>query len=232
MQVNLERVRVERGRFILSADGTFPEGTHLVWGAVGSGKSTLALALAGCLPVQAGEIHRPGIATTRLSLQFPEYQVTSQTLAGEIRTWGGEVDRVLAAIGLQDRGEEDPLSLSRGELKRLQLACALQSSPDLLLLDEPLSALDCRQRQNAIQVIQQRKGGITILFSHDPGILPRIDHLWELEGGELQDRGKVPEAFSRWSSPPSYLRVLREKGEIPTNLGLEDLREAACRIPD
>jgi energy-coupling factor transporter ATP-binding protein EcfA2 len=232
MQVILEHVQVQRGAFNLRADGIIREGIHLIWGSVGSGKSTLALLLAGCLAVREGAITRSGIVTTRLSLQFPEYQVTSRTLVGEIQSWGGEVDRVLTAIGLTDRAKEDPLTLSRGELKRLQLACALQSSPDLLLLDEPFSALDCRERENAIQVIQRRRTGITILFTHDPGILPRIEYLWELEGGELRYRGKVPEAFSHWSSPPAYMRFLLEAGVIPKNLAFDDLQEAVCRIPD
>ncbi len=232
MRVILEHIQVHRGAFTLRADGIIQEGIHLIWGSVGSGKSTLALLLAGCLAVRKGLITRSGIGTTRLSLQFPEYQVTSRTLAGEIQSWGGEVDRVLAAIGLADRAEEDPLHLSRGELKRLQLACALQSAPDLLLLDEPFSALDCRERENAIQVIQRRRTGITILFTHDTGILQRIDYLWELERGELQYRGKVPEAFDHWSSPPPYMRLLLEAGVIPKNLAFDDLQEAVCRIPD
>jgi ABC-type cobalt transport system, ATPase component len=185
-----------RGTFHLRATGTFSEGIHLVRGPIGCGKSTLALLLAGLLTPTHGEVEREEILRTGLLMQFPEYQVTSRTLTEEVESWGASVEPVLQEVDLWDRRESDPLALSRGELKRLLLASLLHMGPDLLLLDEPFGGMDCRERGDMIDRISESGARITILFSHDQGRLPRLDHLWKMEGGSLIDTGVVPTASS------------------------------------
>jgi len=187
--LRLESAEVRRGRFSLAASGTFPHGIHHVGGAVGSGKSTLALLMAGLLEPSAGTISRDGIGRTVLSLQFPEYHVTEATLAGECASWGIDPGPVLTGAGFGNEPCRDPFSLSRGELKRLHLACVLAKPCDLLLLDEPFAALDCRQKENLCSRLLPGKAGIVILFTHEEEFLPRIDHSWEITGGQLRYRG-------------------------------------------
>lgn len=229
MQVTLNNLYLTRGEFTLTTNGVFEEGVHLVWGSVGAGKSTLALALASLLLPTSGEVIRQGITTLRLSLQFPEYHVTSRSLEDEILSWGINPAQVLKATGLTGRGSEDPLSLSRGELKRLELWCALEGDPDLLLLDEPFSSLDCVGRRAFLKALEERTRGITILFTHDHGPFPGIDFLWEIHARSLIRRGRLPEALPLWSTPPPYLRDLLDRGIVPPSITIDAIWEAGCR---
>lgn len=231
MRVAIENLLFSRGAFTLrGSSGTFGEGVHLVSGPVGSGKSTLALLLAGLLSPTEGAIRRDGIASSLLLLQFPEYHITGSTVAGEIRSWGLEPDDVLAQADLLRQADDDPFHLSRGELRRLTLACAVLQNPDLLLLDEPFSSLDCAAKGKACRMIEERKKGITIIFSHEQAVLPRVDTIGEMEAGALTPLGSVPGAIPRWRHAPPYLRYALEQDARPENIRLADAREALCRI--
>jgi energy-coupling factor transport system ATP-binding protein len=151
MKVSLAGVRAVRGDWSLSADGVFEEGIHLVSGDIGSGKSTLALLLAGLFPQASGTAEREGIATTMIAFQFPEFHVTGPDLVAECRSWGVDPVTVLASAGLAGREATNPLNLSRGELKRLVLACILAKNHDLLVLDEPFSSLDCTEKERCVE---------------------------------------------------------------------------------
>jgi energy-coupling factor transport system ATP-binding protein len=230
VRVDLEDTLLSRGPFTLRGSGSFDEGVHLVSGAVGSGKSTLALLLAGLLHPGSGSVRRQGITSALLLLQFPEYHVTCPTVAEEAGSWGLAPDDVLARADLAGRGDDDPFHLSRGELKRLILACTIMRNPDLLMLDEPFSSLDCAAKRKACRMIEERDRGITIIFSHERAVLPRVDAIWEMEGGTLTALGSVPGAIPRWRHAPPYLLYALDQGARPENIRLEDAREAICRI--
>lgn len=230
MLIRLDDVELRQGSFTLRCTGTFTEGIHLVSGPVGSGKSTLALILASLAVPGRGSIHREGIDTTFLSLQFPEYHITCATVAEEIRSWGLDPGDILPAAGLAGRDGTDPLLLSRGQLKRLNLACVLAKNPDLLLLDEPFGSLDCAAKVRACRMIEERTGGITIIFSHERSVLPRVTTIAEMENGRLVICGRVPGAVARWRGAPPYLRHALAAGGRPENITLMDAREALCRI--
>jgi energy-coupling factor transporter ATP-binding protein EcfA2 len=212
MRLILRDVEVHRATFHLQGTGIFSEGIHLVWGPVGCGKTTLSLLLAGLLSPQKGEVQKEGIRRTGLLMQFPEYQVTSRTLAEEVRSWGAPDEPVLREMNLWDRRKTDPLTLSRGELKQLLLRSLLYADPDLLLLDEPFGGMDCRERGTMIDGISGSASRITILFSHDQGKLPRFDYLWEIRDGSLFEWGAMPGALSSWPSPPPHLRSYGGEG--------------------
>jgi len=222
-------VRAARGDFVLSATGTFGPGVHLVSGRVGSGKSTFASLAAGISSPDSGRVERTGVRRAMLSLQFPEWHLTGLTLAGEVRSYGLEPAPVLAEAGLFGRAEDDPLALSRGELRRLHLACIRAGDWDLLILDEPFSGLDCREKLGFCRWIGGRRTGIVIVCTHEAQVLPRVDRLWELRGGDLVELGPVPEAIPRWGLAPPAVRALVAGGQVPSNLAPEDLEEAACR---
>jgi len=229
MRVVLDDVIIRRGSFQLKALGTFSEGVHLVTGRVGSGKSTIALALAGAIRPVAGQLGEEGIGSRTLSLPFPEYHVTGETLEGEAVSWGLLPAPVLESAGLSGRGTEDPLRCSQGELKRLVLSCILAREWDLLILDEPYSSLDCAWKEALSRRLGERRKGITVIFTHEDEILPRVDEIWEIQAGRLVSLGRVPEAIRRWSRPPRYIRTALDRGVLPGNITLGDVRDALCR---
>ena len=213
----------------LAAQAVFTEGTHLVSGDIGSGKTTLSLALGGLTVPATGSVERDGITSAILSFQFPEYQVTGLTVRDECESWGVDLSTILSATRLVGKEALSPLRLSRGELKRLHLACVLGKDYDLLILDEPFSSLDCREKDRVCHELSVRTRGITILFTHEQQYFPRVDHIWEICGGELAYRGRVPDALPAWQHAPKLVRSLLAAGKIPANIAPEDLMEAACR---
>jgi len=232
VELVLDRVLVKRGVVSIRASCAFSPGVHLVTGCVGAGKSTLALVAAGLLPPTEGSVERRGIARSMLLFQFPEVHLTEKTIREEISSFGVPADGVLSRSGLFGRGEEDPLSLSRGELKRLLLSCVLARDDDLLILDEPFSGLDCTGRLRLCREIGKKRGGIVILCTHERHFLPRVDVIWEFEDHTLACRGRVPEAIASWQGAPAGIKALVAAGQVPQNVSFEDIGEAACRTRD
>jgi energy-coupling factor transport system ATP-binding protein len=230
MQLVFDDVIFHRRGWSLRASGTFRPGTHLVSGPVGSGKSTLAMLASGLLAPAEGAVRLEGIGSSMLSLQFPEYHITGQTLDAEIASWGLETESILTEAGLRGREHEDPAWLSRGELKRLQIACALAVPRDLLILDEPFSSLDCREKEALCRKLSTRPAGITLLSTHEPWFLPRVDEIWVLESGRLLSLGQTPGAIARWSGAPDHIRNLIAGGITPANISPADMEDAVCRM--
>jgi energy-coupling factor transport system ATP-binding protein len=231
MKLSINAVVADRGEgdWSLVAHGTFTEGIHLISGDVGSGKTTLALALAGLAAPASGSVEREGIVSSMLSFQFPEYHVTGLTIRDECASWGVDPESILSATRLEEKGDLSPLRLSRGELKRLHLACLFSQVYDLLILDEPFSSLDCREKERVCRDLSGRSRGITIIFTHEQQIFPRVDHIWEICSGRLEYRGRVPDAFPSWQHAPKLVRTLLAAGRVPENISPDDLVEAACR---
>jgi energy-coupling factor transport system ATP-binding protein len=230
VRITLNKLSAVRDQWSLSASGIFNEGVHLVNGDVGSGKSTLALMMAGLLPQSGGDIEKEEITTTMLSLQFPELHVTGLSVAEECASWGVAPDEILDATGLTEKEEASPLSLSRGELKRLHLACVLAKDYDLLLLDEPFSSLDCEEKVKLCTRIGQKSKGICVIFTHEQNILPKVKRIWEIVDGTLVDCGTPPDAFQHWRHVPPVIEKLIALGSPPDNISRDDFLEAVCRI--
>lgn len=231
MRVRLEEVTYQRDTWCLHGVGTFEPGLHLITGKIGSGKTTLAHILSGLIQPNSGEMIQEEINSKMLSMQFPEHQITAGTIEAEISSWGLDPKIILPAE-LQGRMTDDPLALSRGEMKRLHLSCVLSREWDLLVLDEPFSSLDCRQKSDVCRNLERVHQRITIVLTHEQCILPRVDTLWEMVEGRLEHRGSIPDALSRWSEPPSHIRYALEKGVIPGNIRLQDVEEALCRTQE
>ncbi|AGB02360.1 ATP-binding cassette domain-containing protein [Methanoregula formicica] len=229
MRIDLDAVRVVRDSWSVSATGTFTEGIHLISGDVGSGKTTLARVIAGLSPPTSGAIRREDITHPMISFQFPEHHVTGSTVSEECSSWGLDPTVILKQASLQEKAGLSPLRLSRGELKRLHLACVLSQEYDLLVLDEPFSSLDCKEKARACTTISGRARGITIIFTHEQSQFPRVDMLWEIVDGSLHCRGNLPDALRTWEHAPEIVRALIRRGKEPANLTRQDIREAACR---
>jgi len=223
-------VTLTRKNWTLSAQGTFSEGIHLISGRVGSGKSSLAQAVAGLLEPSSGSIVFHGIRSHTLSMQFPEYHTTGHLVRDEIRSWGLEPDRICMEAGLVGREYERSFALSRGELKRLHMSCILAGPRDLLILDEPFSTLDPEWKRRMCRKISSHHPPVTLIFTHEQAVLPRVDYLWEIREGCLHALGKVPEAMVSWQGAPRYIEEALKYGVVPKNITLEDAEEAICRM--
>jgi energy-coupling factor transport system ATP-binding protein len=225
----LDHLTIVQDNFSLAANGEFLEGVHLISGAVGSGKSTLALTIAGLISAKSGCVSRCGIGSVMLSFQFPEYQITGMTLTEECISWGCDPEIFFSSSDLKEKKDQSPFLLSRGELKQFSLSCLLNKHYDLLLLDEPFGSLDCETKNKFCQRLSQPKKGITLIFTHEQAILPRVDRIWEIMDGVLLDRGTPPDAIRRWCGAPALIKKLIRQGKIPQNITCENVMEAVCR---
>lgn len=187
MILSFDAVQLRRGSFVLDVDAEFGSGVHLFCGKIGSGKSTLALAAAGILAPTAGSVLREVCRGEPLLLmQFPEYHVTGDTVSAEITSWGvSGSEKPFALLCVETPPDHDPLTLSRGELRRLELACILSRDPDILILDEPYASLDHAAKPILTDLLAHRRG-ITMIFSHEQERAPARAEYWLLERGVLQ----------------------------------------------
>ncbi|MCM2330437.1 sulfonate transport system ATP-binding protein [Geopseudomonas sagittaria] len=151
-----------------------------VVGRSGCGKSTLLRLLAGLDSATAGELqagNAPLAAAredTRLMFQearlLPWKRVIDNVGLGLTGDWQSQALQALEAVGLAERAHDWPAALSGGQKQRVALARALIHRPRLLLLDEPLGALDALTRiemQQLIERLWQQHGFTVLLVTHD-----------------------------------------------------------------
>ena len=166
-------------------DGEF----FVLLGSSGSGKSTILNLIAGLVGADQGQIFLHGRDVTRLPTQqrrvgfvFQNYALFQHLSVGENVEFGLAVrkvrkaerqrrrDELLDLVGLAGLGERMPRQLSGGEQQRVALARALAAQPEVLLLDEPLGALDAKIRgelRRSLREVQRRLQITTILVTHD-----------------------------------------------------------------
>jgi iron(III) transport system ATP-binding protein len=158
-------------------------------GPSGCGKTTLLRIIAGLETQDAGTIAQGSREISRLPAMQRDYGIVFQSYAlfpnltifaniayGLVNRRKGQdeirrrVAELLKLVGLPDAGAKYPGQLSGGQQQRVALARALATAPGLLLLDEPLSALDALERvrlRGEIRALQQRLGVTTVLVTHD-----------------------------------------------------------------
>jgi molybdate transport system ATP-binding protein len=185
-------------------------------GPNGSGKSTVVEALAGLVPLAAGSIRLDGRAINPLpperrpigvafqdGLLFPHMSAVDN-VAYPLRARGTaaraareRARALLARLAPSVRPDSRPDVLSGGERQRVALARALAPEPRLLLLDEPLSAVDVRARMDLRRLLREVTSGFAgpcILVAHDPvDALTLADRIAILEAGRLVQTGTPDE---------------------------------------
>lgn len=160
-------------------------------GPSGVGKSSLLAVLAGQLPISAGEL-RSTARQVVLMQQRPAllpWLTAWDNVALGARLAGAKpdpalIDAQLDRVGLSAHAKAKPHELSGGQQQRVALARALALSPDVLLLDEPFSALDPEVRaklRNDVAELQAQAGFALVLVTHDPAdaaaLCPRHLHM-------------------------------------------------------
>jgi len=186
-------------------------------GSSGSGKSTLLRIIAGLEEPDAGMVRVGNRDVSRISVEkrnigfvfqnyalFPHLSVLANVMYGlRARRTPRAVARkkaqeMLGLVGLGDFGDRAPTRLSGGQQQRVALARALVTSPDILLLDEPLSALDRKIRgemQRELKRIHKETGLTTIMVTHDQEeAIDLGDQVLMLDHGVVQQDGP-PEAL-------------------------------------
>jgi len=225
--LRLEHIRKEFGAFVALEDVSFDiaAGDFVCFlGPSGCGKTTLLRAIAGLDIQTAGRITQAGRDISGLPpaerdfgivfqsyALFPNLSVTENVGYGlksrgkdkaTIRT---RVAELLALVGLPDAGAKYPAQLSGGQQQRVALARALATSPGLLLLDEPLSALDARVRarlRHEIKALQRRLGVTTIMVTHDQEeALTMADRIVVMNHGRIEQIGTPTEIYRMPATP-------------------------------
>jgi sulfonate transport system ATP-binding protein len=179
-----------------------PAGQFLaVVGRSGCGKTTLLRLLAGLERPSAGALELDGevaVAAADVRMVFQEARLLPwRSVARNVAVglgWSGrrtppEVEQALAQVGLEGRARDWPATLSGGQRQRVALARALVSRPRLLLLDEPLGALDALTRlemQALIERLWAEIGFTGVLVTHDvEEAVALADRVVVLEGGRV-----------------------------------------------
>jgi molybdate transport system ATP-binding protein len=217
------RFHIERGNFSLDVDLTIPErGVTALFGPSGCGKTTLLRAIAGLEASQNGYLkvgdeiwqdeqknlpphQRPiGYVFQEPSL-FAHLNVQRNLEYGLKRLRGVtpkvSLEHAVELLGIGHLLDRKPHQLSGGEQQRVAIARALAVSPAMLLMDEPLAALDLIRKQEILPYLESlhRELDIPVLYvSHSREEVARLaDHLVLLEAGRVQAAGTVSELFSR-----------------------------------
>ena len=243
------------GTFRLDVDLSVKGGeTVAVLGPNGSGKTTLFRCLAGLLPIDAGRIEldgeplddpntdvfvrpeqRPVAVVFQDYLLFPNLTALENVAFGlRARKVPKAVARVraaawLARVGLADHAEHRP-ALSGGQAQRVALARALATEPRLLLLDEPLAALDAGTRGDVRRDLRRHLetfDGVRLLVTHDPvDAYALADRVVIFERGRVVQTGILADVTahprSRYIADLVGINLLRgtgNEGAITTDTG-------------
>lgn len=194
------------------------KGITAVFGVSGAGKTSLINAISGLTRPQEGSIvlndrvlsdaqtkrfiapekRRIGYVFQDARL-FPHYRVRGNLKYGMAKNMAGQFDKLVALLGIEELLDRFPWSLSGGEKQRVAIGRALLTSPELLLLDEPLASLDIPRKRELLPYLQRlaREINIPMLYvSHSlEEILHLADKVLVLDGGAVKAFGNLEEVW-------------------------------------
>lgn len=195
------------------------EGEFLCFlGPSGCGKTTLLRAIAGLDLQSTGKVSQAGMDVSNLppserdfGIVFQSYALFPNLTIERNIAYGLEnagrpkaeiavrVAELLELVGLPDQGKKYPTQLSGGQQQRIALARAIATSPGLLLLDEPLSALDAKVRvhlRHEVKELQSNIGVTTIMVTHDQEeALSMADRIVVMNHGTIEQVGTPLEIY-------------------------------------
>lgn len=204
---------------------TVAEGEFVCFlGPSGCGKTTLLRCIAGLEPQDSGSLRQRGQdmsdqppSARDFGIVFQSYALFPNLTVGKNIGYGlngkrwsraartHRINEMLALVGLQGQQDKFPAQLSGGQQQRVALARALAPGPSMLLLDEPLSALDARVRErlrHEVKDLQRRLGVTTIMVTHDQEeALTMADRVVVMHAGRIAQIGTPTEIYDRPVDP-------------------------------
>lgn len=227
-------------------------------GANGAGKSTFALTLAGLLPPISGTVEVETSDGTRgdphewtskqllgrmsMVFQEPEYQFLASTVAEELaigpRAAGMTdeeiaplVDEHLEALGLTTLARANPMTLSGGEKRRLSVATALISAPELLILDEPTFGQDRGTWLGLVRLLRAALArGVTLVsITHDPAFVAAMGQR-VVDLGQVGTRGASPAETTDEAGAAPVGHAHDEGAQSVTNAAPTPARDAQTAV--
>jgi molybdate transport system ATP-binding protein len=229
------RMRHRQGDFLLDVEFSFGAGVTALFGPSGAGKSTVINGIAGLIRPDDGRVTLDGVELfdsargvsvpvhkrrigvvfqdTRL---FPHLSVRNNLLFGwrrvDERAPDSEIERIIAMLGLEPMLDRKPHTLSGGERSRVALGRALLMNPRLLLLDEPLAALDASRKAEIFPYFERLhdETKIPVLYvSHSTDEVARLaDHVVLIREGRIAAQGSIFDITSRLDLATGVDRLL------------------------
>jgi len=209
--------------FRLDVAMTVPTGrTVALLGPNGAGKSTIVAVLAGLLPLEEGRVTLDGRVlddpaagvfappeSRHMGVVFQDYILFPHMTVVQNVAFGAEregvVDDWVAKLGLSEVAHLKPHQLSGGQAQRVALARALATRPEVLLLDEPLAALDVTTRTRLRRTLAEHLNafdGPRLLITHDPSeAFLLADEILVIEHGSITQRGTAESIRLRPRTP-------------------------------
>lgn len=225
--------------FALDVEFTAPPGVTVLFGRSGSGKTTVVNAVAGLLRPQAGRIALDGrvlfdaragvnlpVHRRHLGYVFQEPRLFPHLTVRQNLTYGQwfhrrpapPLDRIVEMLGIGALLARRPVALSGGEKQRVALGRALLAAPQVLLMDEPLAALDAARKAEILPYLERLRdsGGPPVLYvSHSLTEVARLaTTLVVLEGGRVLAAGAAPALLADPALAPQL--GLRDAGAVLT----------------
>jgi iron(III) transport system ATP-binding protein len=253
MYLQLEHIRKSFGVVLALDDISFaanaPEFVCLL-GPSGCGKTTLLRLIAGLTEPDGGTMRLDGVELARIPARLRGFGIVFQayslfpnmTVAGNVgyglRIRGAAADAVKARVAalldlvqLKHLAERYPFELSGGQQQRVALARAVAVDPKLLLLDEPLSALDAKVRielRAELRDLQRRLGILTLMVTHDQEeALSLADRIVCIQAGRIAQIGTPDDLYHRPAS-----RFVADFVGLSNLLAPETLRRLAPTLSD
>lgn len=216
------------GTFALDVTLQAPAGVTALFGPSGAGKTSVLRAIAGLVTPEAGHI-RIGdrslweggrglpVSRRKLGYVFQDARLFPHLSVRQNLRYGGrkEEEAVIALLGLADLLDRRPAGLSGGEAQRVAIGRALMSAPNLLLLDEPLAALDAPRKAEVMPYLARLRGqGVPMLYvSHAMSEVAQLaDTLAVIEAGRVRASGPLEQMLADPSMMP--LVGVREAGAV------------------
>jgi iron(III) transport system ATP-binding protein len=229
-----------------------------ILGPSGCGKTTLLRIIAGLEKQDAGRVFFQGrdvstlpVSKRNVGIVFQSYALFPNLTAAQNIGYGlknrrqdkgavrKRVEELLQIVGLELMGPKYPAQLSGGQQQRVALARAMALSPDLLLLDEPLSALDAQVRimlRSEVRALQQRLGVTTIMVTHDQEeALTMADRILVMDHGRIVQDGTPLEIYNLPATPfvASFIGAMNFIGNaVKESVGMVRIGGVSLKVED